>query len=324
MSDSGAPKPGADYEHLLRRMRAEDEATAPSAPPLDIVLGHIDRARAKLRNRQLSVTALLLMGLVLAAASLVFHPIVGWICGHLSATDIAHGIAIPVLSMIGCTVLVTRSSAGAQMLLRALLWSLLLLGALATYAEPGVLPVLSVGGSLIAGSALLVWGDRGLEPERYAGSFVPAAHRGTLTFIMILAVADAQTLVSWAQASRWYYPLPGLMGLLSLIGIVGLYRLRGWGLLFNLVINLAVAGLALAGLLHLPGAVVVALTTTAAAQLGLAAPVLASIRAGRPVAIGPVWLARVLPRVIVLCVMSAVIVAHSTASPEHIATSCLH
>lgn len=325
MSERPSSTNGDLYEQLVDRMSRENAVDPPAGPSLEYVLRHIDGAESQWRGLQRVVMGLLLVGVGLAILSVVLHPIVPWLCGSLSKTDMTHAVALPVLTLLGGVAVVKRRGAGAAMLLRALLWSSLLLGGLATSAEPGVLPVLSVGGALVSGTALLLLGENGLEPERYSGSFVPSAHREALTLIMILAMADAQTLVSWAQASRWYHPAPGVLGLVMTIGIIGLYRLRTWGLLFNAAANVGIASVALAGLLHLPIPVVVALTITAGLQLLLLVPVLLSIGAGevieRP---GLVRLGRAFSRIVIASIMVGTVIAISTISETYVAETCRH
>lgn len=311
------------YARLLEQLR-DDSETEPSTPHFEQVLRHIDRDRHRWTVVRIFVVASLLVASALAVASVFLHPIVPWICDNLTRQDMFHAVVLPVASLAIAGVALFGRSAGAAMLVRALLWSNLLLGGLATVAEPGVVPLVSVGGAICCGIGLLLLGERGLEPENYSGSFIPSAHREALTLIMILAVADAMTLVGWAQASRWYYPTPGAMGLLMLVGIAGLYHLRGWALLFNGAANVVIASLALAGALHLPTAVVAALCSTAALQLVLLVPIARSIRAGQ--AFEHPRLARfgrVASRLVVVAVMLGTVVAISTVSAPRIEQSCL-
>lgn len=281
--------PRVAFEVLVERAQREHAAYQPGDISVDRLSQVIarDEAAAVRRNRVLRV----LLGLPLAAAALNVAQPQMWrtrVIECLSPTDILSVVGLPTVALLVSLVLLSSRTAGAQMLLRALLWSTAMLGALANISEPHLVPVTALAANLACGGALLVLRAHGLEPERYRGSFAPIAHHGVLTLMMILAVADAQTLVSWSLGAKLRDLAPGLCGLAMIAGIVGLYRLRLWGLLCNLVLSIAVAALALGGALEVPPVVVAMLCTSAALQLVLAAIVLRSVRRGAPAEL-PRW-----------------------------------
>jgi hypothetical protein len=317
----------ASYQALVAALRDDYQRGAPEPegePPPEFWRQVEEEAR-RARVRLIALWSLIVTSLLAIVASVVWHPIIPALhCEFLDRRDIMVAGAVPTLSMLIGAALASRPSAGAQMLSRALLWSTLALASLAVIAEPGVLALASVVAALCCGTGLLLLGAHGLEPERYTGAFVPAAHREELTLVMILAVADAQTLLAWAMGSAWHYPAPGVCGVAMLIATFGLFRLRLWGLGLNLGMNLIIAVAALLGALRLPEAVVALLTTTACLQVVLSVPVFVAIGRGRPV--GWPRLGRVaagLSRVVIVAAMAAAVVGLLLADAERVAMSCI-
>lgn len=132
-------------------------------------------------------------------------------------------------------------------------------------------------------AALLVLGR---PLDRSAAAFQPSHHRGPLTLTLVLGFADVVTLIVWSilafAGPRW---TTGAMfvGFAAAIAVslVGLYRLRAWGFLLNLVVNLAVVAVMLTDALHLDFVRLVFLVP-AIAQILLALPVLVAIIRRRP------------------------------------------
>jgi hypothetical protein len=263
---------------------------------------------------------------VVAVLNIVAFPVLpGRTCPGTDRIDVAIVLALPLAAVVFSSLLLRSTSAGGQMLLRALLWSTALLGGLVNVVEPGVVPVTAAVAGVVAGGALLILRQHGLEPERYTGSFAPVAHRGVLTLMMILAVADAQTLVAWTNGSYWHHPAAGLCGLAMVVGIVGLSRLELWGLLLSALMSLGIAIAAWLGWLGLPLGVVAMISGTAGAQVLLAAVVLHSVRRGTPTE-RPV-LARwgsTFVWIVIAAVMIASIVGPFVISHEAHHHSCMH
>jgi hypothetical protein len=65
-----------------------------------------------------------------------------------------------------------------------------------------------------------------------------------------------------------------------MIAVFGLFRLAVWGLMLNLLANVAIAGLGLAGALELPGPIVGSLVATAVLQILLPVPMLVAMARG--------------------------------------------
>lgn len=207
----------------------------------------------------------------------------------------ALAVLLPIAMLLRAERWLAVRELGRQMLARAVAWSSLLIGVLV--AVWGVRDV-SVTGPVIAlgsAAALLALGGRGLGLS--SGSFRPLAFRGQLLVALVLAMADAQTLLfsGIVDNARLFSP-PGFSALESLgllllnivltpslwgaaammLAVWGLLRLRTWALLLNLVLNVVVGIGAMTGVLAVSLPVAGALVTTAGIQLLLAVPILAA------------------------------------------------
>jgi len=170
---------------------------------------------------------------------------------------------------------------GAQLLTRGIWWSFLLLGGLIAVTNGPSRHHEAVLLTTSAAAALLVAGSTGLGPGR--GRFKPVAFRGTLLLALVLAIADTCSFV-WVGTVNlidgWR------VGVLLLVpamiaGVIGLLRLRTWGLIVSLLSNVAVVVLSSTRLIHLPDAFRALFIGTAALQLLVPAPMLVSIALGR-------------------------------------------
>jgi hypothetical protein len=102
---------------------------------------------------------------------------------------------LPTLMLAGAALLCFHRNSGSQLLVRAVLWSNLLLAAVIAWC--GSHREIAIAGALggSTGAALLALGKAGLDDAR--GRFVPVAFRGTLIALLVMALADAQTLLLW-------------------------------------------------------------------------------------------------------------------------------
>lgn len=177
----------------------------------------------------------------------------------------------------------------AQLLARAVLWMNLLFGTLWSFAS-FKLEWMSLGLVLSAGTALLLLGSRGLEEgvQNKPSAFAPVALRGVLVSIVIMALADAMSLLFWAgvvvemgdhHARHWpaliFFALAGPT---MLVAVIGLLRLRTWGFLLNLVANVAIA--ATVWLFDMPKELRILLTATAVVQVLVGLPVVRAMIRG--------------------------------------------
>ena len=202
--------------------------------------------------------------------------------GHLP-----HALWLPAGLLVAAGGLMWHRQLASQLFARAVLWSNLIIGGLVTFlgSDRERLVALVLAGA--TAGALMLLGRRGLD-EKTPGGFAPVAFRRTLLALMVMALADAQTLILWATLSFedsfvhagravMYFAL----GAGLLVGIVGLYRLRVWGLLLHAASCGALIALALLGALQLPVELGWALAATAIAQLVISSPLAFALVRGR-------------------------------------------
>jgi hypothetical protein len=183
--------------------------------------------------------------------------------------------------------LLHHRSLGAQLTARAVFWSNLILGTLIAISSSSSERMIAGGLAIATGSALLAVGRRGLDEA--PGPFVPVAFRATLIGIVVMALADAQSLLLFGALSvaepSLVVPHTNYLALsfaLALtVGIVGIYRLKLWGVALNVATNCALAVVALSGRLALPTPLAWAYTATAALQLLATTPLVIALARGK-------------------------------------------
>jgi hypothetical protein len=185
--------------------------------------------------------------------------------------------------------LLWRRSVGGQLLARAVWWSNLILGTLiattGSSSERGIAALLA----LCTGGALIAVGRADLDETTPSGTFLPLAFRGTLICMLVMAMADAQSLLLFGALEvtepRQHYlahtlsreALPLVLALPLLLSVIGLYRLRLWGLLLNLAASLTLALASLTEVLELPRPLRIAYVVTATAQWLVSLPLLLAL-----------------------------------------------
>lgn len=193
---------------------------------------------------------------------------------------------------------------GPQLLCRAAWWSSLVVGVLASlnYSETFDKSV----GAWIAIScavALRSVGETGLDVREPDHPFAPVRFRGHLLLALVMAAADALTLgfsalmqlrvgsMGWTLMGTATYAGPTVLAAVVMaVAVWGVYHLRTWALLLNLVANIAIAYFAMEGTLNLSPSVSLSLATTAAIQSFIPVPILAVAlgdrNAGKPLLAG--------------------------------------
>ncbi len=149
----------------------------------------------------------------------------------------------PVVAAMGLSFV---NHPGAQLLCRGAAWFQLLIGTVAAVSSHAWEPVAIALG---AGLALLAIGTTGLAAgEATRGSFAPVAFRRSLMVSLVMGMAEIQglsavssTLMHESGKNQLYAASLGVCAVVLAVGVVGLYRLRVWGLLMHL---LAMVGLA--------------------------------------------------------------------------------
>jgi hypothetical protein len=194
--------------------------------------------------------------------------------------DVAFAAIITAVPL-GAAVSIWVRRLAPQLAARALLWSVLLLGAvMATMSGPA--RPLGAGIAVLVAAALLLAGRTGLD-EGSGGRFQPVAFRGTLILALVLAMADTASFVWCGMAALL---IDGHASVLLLVapmfaGVVGLLRLRTWGLIVSLASNLTVAALALTRMLPVPDPFRILFVATAGVQLLVPLPMIVTIVLGR-------------------------------------------
>jgi hypothetical protein len=230
--------------------------------------------------------------------------------------DLFHVFALPAGLLVLSAALAHHGRTGSQLLARGVWWANLVLGTLFCLAGGGSERMFGLALAMATGAPLLAMGRMGLD-EDDDGAFRPIAFRRTLSLAMIMAVADAQALVFWGilklRHDAWRRgPLSqetqGVILLMAaavvLVGIVGLYRLRVWGLVVGAVSALGIFVLAMSDVFGLESPLPESLAATSAIQLLLPVPIVAAIVRGRaPAPSPPSLVARLAPQAVVSLLM---------------------
>ncbi|HEU4407486.1 MAG TPA: hypothetical protein VFS43_19625 [Polyangiaceae bacterium] len=127
---------------------------------------------------------------------------------------------------------------GAQIAARGLWWAQFLFGLVLCWVKPDGFEREALAVVLGGGGALLLAGSAGLRADAPTrGAFAPVAFRRTLLVSIALSVAEVQALgVASSGLLGADDPLGvelGACALLLAAGLIGLYRLRFWGVLLH-------------------------------------------------------------------------------------------
>ncbi|HEY8078079.1 MAG TPA: hypothetical protein VIF62_28325 [Labilithrix sp.] len=225
---------------------------------------------------------------------------------HTSETS----VWIPVVALVVAAGVAIVPHLGAQLLARGLWWSNLVLGAVLCFfgssdAKPGAALVLGCG------VALLLADRRALAAAADAREFRPAAFAGTVELVAILALADAQTMFLFGaltagdrhggEALVFFAAALGFV-----IGFVGLYRLRLWGVIVTMTTAaLMLAALMLGNFLAHEDEIRRVLYVLSTVQLLAPMPMLASLATGRALPAASPRTRSILANVFVVAVMLA-------------------
>lgn len=192
---------------------------------------------------------------------------------------------IPTGLLVVAAVLSLRRGAATQILVRAVLWSNLLLAAVVSCVGHGREQLVGAALGASTGLALLALGKHGLEDDR--GNFIPVAFRGTLLGLLVMALADAQTLVFWSSLLLEQTSRSRPMALAAAgaaigfaVAVYGLYRLRAWGLILNSLAAIGLLVIVAVGAFAEARPIGAVLAGSGALQLALAVPVYRALRRG--------------------------------------------
>lgn len=204
--------------------------------------------------------------------------------------DRAQFMMLPAMMSIAAAALFHWPSMQAQLIARAAIWTPMLLNMLLAHLDQEAHDAV---GMVVSGALALLAAGR-ITENVTPGSFQPIAYRKTLTLSLVLALADTLTLSMWtafavvAEAPRVDQLGFGLCAAVTLASAIGLYRLRMWGLVLGVIANVGIAIVFGAGIIEVQELRIVFIAT-AAAQLLVATPVIASVILRRPLEL-PAWL----------------------------------
>ena len=178
----------------------------------------------------------------------------------------------------------------AQLFARAIWWQALAFGVVLALGYVfgdvngkiiSAIPLYVIGGLFAIGGA----GKAGLDFE--SSHFFPVEFRRSLMASLVMAMADTIALLFYAGIVLTDHSLTTSAlvdvaefsgaALVMTVAIVGLYRIKVWGLALNIVANVAIAGFAITGVFDLPEVIAFGLAATAIAQLLLPLPLLKRI-----------------------------------------------
>jgi hypothetical protein len=201
-------------------------------------------------------------------------------------------VFIPAIGLTIAAVAVHFPQFGAQLLARAMWWSHLGLGTVLCVISGGR-GEMKAGLALAAASAfaLFVVGRKGLAEASERAEYLPSAFRSSLMLLMVLALADAQTMflfgaVALNRGSQPIVPLAACAAFIT--GYVGLHRLKFWGAIVNATTALAVVALVWLRVAHVEHDVDRVMVVVCAVQLLVAAPMLVAVALRQPLpSLGP-------------------------------------
>lgn len=221
---------------------------------------------------------------------------------------------IPPAALLVAAVVAQIPRLGAQLLARGLWWSNLVLGVLLTVmgtaseAHLG-LPLLS-----LCGLALVMADHRMLTAAAESEGFRPAAYTGTLQLLLVLALADSQTLLLFAaieaERSHASAAIFALVAAGLLAGFVGLLRLALWGVGLTMVSSLALAVALVTRAVEFDRDLRAPLLVVAALQLVAPLPMLASMTLKRRLPEMPTRMRALGARAVVVLVVVATVAAY--------------
>ncbi len=272
------------YERAIEQWKAETADTPP--PPLQRI-EQLHRAGADPAvieaGRAIVVRAWMSL-VVLGFASMAVYEWF-WLADYRRSGR-GFAVALPIGALLLAMSWLREHDLARQMMVRALVWSTLVIGTIISVFGLSRFSLFGLPIALGSGVALLMMGNRGLGVT--SRSFAPVAYRNHLQLALVLATADAGTLL-FAAAMQigmsiqkgvigyLWLGLPTLVcGLVMAVAVTGIYRLRTWALVLNLLANLAIAYVAMSGYLGLTIPVATALAATATMQLLLPVPILAA------------------------------------------------
>jgi hypothetical protein len=161
-------------------------------------------------------------------------------------------VAAPLAALAVAAAVIHLPRLGPQLLARAAWWSNLVVGVLLCVLGGSSERDWGFALAVLCGGALLVAGGQGLAEAGEREARAPAAFRGSLLLLMVLALADAQTFLLMGILSDDHGHRADAMVLFTgaaalACGFVGLYRLAVWGAVVNVAASVVLLSLSIVG-----------------------------------------------------------------------------
>lgn len=234
------------------------------------------RAAARRRARRVVAGGALVGTLGAWAVNLAIPRVGARSCDWMTRDEFVHVTLAPALGVAVALLLLPRTDASSRVIAQGLLWSGLGLAAVACLDEPGLAPIAAPALALGCGVALFVLADLGLEPEKFEPPLARPPMRAAYGAVVTITIAALCSLGSVAFANRFgdgagALDLPGIAAIAALAAAaLALARLGPTGWFVAAGVHVAIAGLAVAGLLWMPPGLTYLLVGAAALVVGLA------------------------------------------------------
>jgi hypothetical protein len=230
---------------------------------------------------------------------------------HNSGVDALFSMATVAVPLVAAALIWSRRMT-AQLLVRGAWWSMLLASALvANVAPSGMQP----DGAFLAGfSALALLAAGGVGLDDHPG-FAPVAFRGTLLVALVLAIADTGAFTWFGTGNAVFdHSWSVLMMVPPMIaGVIGLLRLKTWGLVVGFATNAAIAVLAFAHVLNL-GPLRDLFIATAVLQLLVPMPMIVAMIRRQPARVDAWRRTKAIVPVVVVVAIAGIAIAHACLS----------
>lgn len=202
---------------------------------------------------------------------------------------------------------------GAQLLARGLWWSNLVLGVLLVFFGGGSESTLGAGLAAACGAALVMADRRALSSAAESAGFRPAAYAGTLQLLLVLALADAQTLGLFAVIEARHQGATSavfaLVALGLLAGFAGLVRLALWGVALTMASSAALLAVLVTRAVRVDHDLRVPLGGIALLQLAAPLPMLLSMALKKKLPEAPLRVRGMLANAVIVAVVLVTLAA---------------
>jgi hypothetical protein len=183
----------------------------------------------------------------------------------------------PIIALLAAAITVHRASLGPQLFSRAVWWSNLAIGVLLSLSGNERERHSGLWIAAACAAALFIAGRKAIAEASERAGYAPAALRSSLLLMMVLGLADAQTLALFTFVTMdkghgpWWVAAIGAVAFV--VGFVGLLRLAVWGAIVNACTALGLLVLTATNLFSVDESVDWMIIGVCAIQLVVVAPV---------------------------------------------------